>query len=250
MIATTSTNGRLGNQIIRNLAVSLIAKKHDIKVDYSSHDLITKLGIDLFSGTNIYNYTNELNDNNYFSILNCDNLNYGLNPNASYFQTKEITNFLYEYLNSDLVKSSIIGKNMFNERYNNNNDLFVHVRLTDAAQWNVGIDYYLNTIESIKFDNLYISSDDLNHGIIKKILELYPNANLINNDEIKTIQFGSTCKHVLLSHGSFSAVIGYLSFFSNVHYPEYNHPGRIDYAMNIWYGDMFSIDKWIKCRIK
>ena len=34
MTSTTGYNGRLGNQIIRNLAVSLIAEKHNLKVDY------------------------------------------------------------------------------------------------------------------------------------------------------------------------------------------------------------------------
>ena len=37
--------GRLGNQIIRNLAVSLIAEKHNLKVNYYNEDLIIKLGI-------------------------------------------------------------------------------------------------------------------------------------------------------------------------------------------------------------
>jgi hypothetical protein len=33
MTTTTATNGRLCNQIIRNLAVSLLAEKHDLYVD-------------------------------------------------------------------------------------------------------------------------------------------------------------------------------------------------------------------------
>jgi hypothetical protein len=61
-------------------------------------------------------------------------------------------------------------------------------------------------------------------------------------DEITTFKFASTCKHIILSHGSFSALIGYLSFFSNIYYPEYE-------ANKIWFGDMFSIDNWIKLSI-
>ena len=68
MTSTTGTNGRLGNQIIRNLAVSLIAEKHNIKVNYYNKDLINKLGINLFSGINEYNSIQELTDNNYFTI--------------------------------------------------------------------------------------------------------------------------------------------------------------------------------------
>ena len=48
--------GRLGNQIIRNIAMSLLAEKNDLHVTYSSHDLIIQLGINLFCGT-IHHHT-------------------------------------------------------------------------------------------------------------------------------------------------------------------------------------------------
>jgi len=63
---TTIEYGRLGNQIIRNLAVSLIAQKHDLKVNYSNKDKIAKLGIELFSGSNVYETPEYLKDSNYF----------------------------------------------------------------------------------------------------------------------------------------------------------------------------------------
>ena len=247
MTTTTGNNGRLGNQIIRNLAVSLIAEKHNLNVNYNNKDLIDdKLGISLFSGSNVHKSCITLSDANYFDIRNCDDFNHNLDPNGHYFQTKEITNFLHNHLHSDVVKSNIIEKNPFSSRYNTNNDLFVHVRLTDAAQWNPGIDYYLRTIQPIHYDHMYISTDDVNHSFVQTLLTL-PNSTLINYDEITTIQFGSTCKHLVLSHGSFSAVIGYISYFSTMHYQEYNHPGCIDHSKNIWYGDMFSINGWVKC---
>ena len=74
--------GRLGNQIIRGLAVSLVAEKHNLKVDYCggphigpSKDSISKLGIDLFSGTKTYSRTNKAipfhNERVYYSVPNC-----------------------------------------------------------------------------------------------------------------------------------------------------------------------------------
>jgi hypothetical protein len=240
---TTGLNGRLGNQIIRNLAVSLLAEKHNLKVNYINKDLINKLGIELFSGNNIHNSFQYLTDDNYFTIYNYHELKYNLYPNNSFFQTKEITNFLYNYLHTDKVKSNIIVNNEFKERYNKNNDLFIHIRLSDAAQWNPGITYYVNAVKHINFDKLYISTDDKNHNIVTTLLQLYQSSELINFDEINTFKFASTCKHIVLSHGSFSAIIGYLSFFSNVYYPEY----ELD---KIWYGDMFSINNWIKLSFK
>ena len=241
MTSTTGNNGRLGNQIIRNLAVSLIAEKFNLKVDYFNEHLINKLGINLFSGSNTYNRIEKLTDDNYFTIYNYDNLNFDLNPNQSYFQTKEITNFLYNYIHT--IKSTIIEKNPFNKRYNNNNDLFIHIRLGDVRNKNPGINYYVNTINTIDtIDQLYISTDEKNHTIVLRLLKLYPNAKIINSDEITTFQYASTCKNIILSHGSFSAIIGYLSFYSTIYYPEYE-------INKIWFGDMFSIDGWIKCSV-
>jgi len=239
-MTTTVKNGRLGNQIIRNLAVSLIAEKYNLTVDYYNGELINKLGIELFSGDNKYNQTRELNDNNYFSIYDDDKLNYNLDPHYSFFQTKDITNFLHNHLHNEKIKSSIIEKNPFKNRYNANNDIFIHIRLTDVAQHNPGINYYLNAINmTARYDNLYISTDEKTHEIVKTLVSKYPNSKIIDCDEIETIQFASTCKEIILSHGSFSAVIGYLSFFSNIYYSEYE-------SNKMWYGDMFSIKNWIK----
>jgi hypothetical protein len=241
-MTTTTENGRLCNQIFRNLAVSLIAEKHNLSVKYCNYDRINSLGIELYSGKNVFSKTGILNDEKYFSILNGNNLQQNLNPNNNYFQTKEISNFIYKYLHSEKIKSSIIQKNNFNQRYNANNDLFIHVRLGDVANKNPGAKYYVNAIKMIEHDNIYISTDSPSHHIVKTLFETYPNAKLINWDEIDTIQFASTCKNVILSHGSFSAVIGYLAYFSKVYYPEYE-------TDKIWYGDMFSIDGWIKCSL-
>jgi hypothetical protein len=238
-MTTTIAYGRLGNQIIRNLAVSLIAEKFNLHVNYVNFSIIDALGIPLFCGIHAYQETISLTEDNYFSVYNSDQLSTNLDPNKSFFQTKEITNFLYRYLHSENIKTNIINKNHFQSRYNNNNDLFIHIRLTDVAHYNPGIRYYVNIIKTIDFDHLYLSTDDFHHTIIREIMTHYPDAKIIYLDEISTFQFASTCKHIILSHGSFSAMIGYLSFFSTVHYPKYE-------ADKIWYGDMFSIEGWIQ----
>ena len=51
---------------------------------YSSKDLINKLGIDLYNGSNVYEITHYLNDDNYFNIYNGGNINYNLNPNGHF----------------------------------------------------------------------------------------------------------------------------------------------------------------------
>jgi hypothetical protein len=242
-MTTTSMNGRLCNQIIRNLAVSLIAEKNNLHVDYCNKELIEKIGIYLFNGEYTYDNTIILDDNNYFNIYNCDKIISNLNPNDSFLQTKDIIHLLYNYLHTDKIQQNIIYKNSFNNRYNNNNDLCIHIRLTDVEKYNPGLDYYMKTIKMVDYNNLYITTDDKSHNIIQTIIQYYPNTIIIEFDEIKTIQFASTCKNIILSHGTFSSVIGYLSFYSTIYYPEYEKD-------KLWHGDLFSINNWIKCCVK
>lgn len=243
MTTTTPHYGRLCNQIIRNLAVSFIAEKNDLFVNYSSHPQIAQLGIPLYVGTRTYNQTILLTDDNYLEVLRAPYIAYNLDPNSNFFQTREIMYVIYTYLRSEAIRNGIMDKNPYKLRYQRNNDLCVHIRLTDVAHHNPGLPYYLKTIGSISFDRLYIATDDRNHPIVKEIARVYSNVTFLDDHLVNLIQFASTCKHVLLSHGSFSAIIGYLSFFADVHYPEYD-------PKNIWYGDMFSIPEWIQHPIR
>ena len=218
MSKTTEQNGRLCNQVIRNLALSKLAEKYDLYTEYSNYDNINnKLGIKLFTGNKKYNENILINENNYMNYYNnniVNNANFDLMK--GYFQTEEISTILHRHLKNNM--KDIIDKNPYKERYNNNNDLFIHIRLTDAKQHNVGIEYYLHCIKLLNYENIYIGSDNFNDELIKKIKTLYPNVIFINKNPVETIQFGSTCKNIILSHGSFSAIIGYLGFYSNIYY--------------------------------
>ena len=218
MSKTTEDNGRLCNQIVRNLALSILAEKYDLYVAYSSYDNINnKLGIELFVGNKKYNETKIIKNNDYMNYFN-NNIKNDANFNFmyDYFQEEEITTILHKRLTDNM--KNIIDKNPYNKRYKNNNDLFIHIRLTDTKKWNVGIDYFIHCINSLKYDNIYVASDNFNDDLIKEIKTLYPSIIFFENKPIETIQFGSTCKNIILSHGSFSAVIGYLAFFSNVYF--------------------------------
>jgi hypothetical protein len=166
-------------------------------------------------------------------------INRDLGDVHAFFQTKEIMSLIYAHLHSDKVKEKIMNKNPFLFRYESNHDACMHIRLGDAAHWNPGLNYYLKTLSNITFDHLYITTDENDHDMIQQIRAAYPNSTIMNFNEIQTFQFASTCKHIILSHGSFSALIGYLAYFSNVYYPEYE-------ADKMWYGDMFSIPGWNK----
>ena len=241
MVMSTTLNGRgrLGNQIIRNLCMSIVAEKNDLDVNYENYEKINKL-INLYKGSNIFGDMVELNEDNFFEILNLgrNSLKSNLDGHYSFFQTRIITNFLYNYLNSICIRNQIIKKNPYKDRYNSNNDCYIHVRIGDVECWSPGIDYYTNALRLIKFDKLYISSDTLDHNIVNTLIDNYPNSEKVLRDDIDTIHFASTCKYLILSHGSFSAIIGYLGFFSEVYYKSYDVNGLW------WHGDIFSIPGW------
>ena len=241
MSSTVYSAGRLCNQIIRNISTSILAQKYDLNVVYSSYNLISKLGIKLFTqGKQKYNSTRKVTDDNYLTILNeSTTLNYNIDTCWSFFQTKEITHLIYNYLHKDDNKINIIYSNPFKTRYSNNNDCFIHIRLGDISHLNHGFEYYHKAISQLpSFDKLYIGTDSPEHSIIRKIIETYPSsAYVLPYGEVETIQFASTNKHIILSHGSFSAFIGWISFYSDVYYPSHSN--------DKWYGvGMFSIPTW------
>ncbi len=232
--------GRLCNRIIRNLALSLIAEKNELYARYIDKDIIEgELGIPLYSGEKLHKISKIIFNNEWLKIYNSE-INYNLDLNHDFFQQQEIADVIYKHLRTTKVKESIMNKNPFKNRYNNNNDLFIHIRLGDLKIFNPGIEYYLTCIEKISFDNLYIGSDSLDHEIIQELKKKYPKANLVDKSPIQTIQFGSTCKNIILTNGSFSAIIGYLGFFTeNIYYSTLSRP---------WYGgpwDLYLNKGWI-----
>jgi hypothetical protein len=93
----------------------------------------------------------------------------------------------------------------------------------------------LNSIHDKAFDKGYISSDTITSDICKKLIEKYK-LNIINENEVKTIMFASTCNNLILSGGTFSWLIAFLAYYSkNIYYP---------YLNNCWYGDIFQFPSW------
>lgn len=241
MTSTLRTNGRFCNHFIRNICVSMIAKKYDLAVTYSYDSEMKSMGIQLYNGSKIYMRSTDLNDINFLHYLysvepTYENFNIKMH---TYFQTKAISNILYQHIRLPEIRDPIIRANKFSNRYNKNNDIFIHVRLGDVELYSPGFAYYDKTIKLLSNKNptsIYISSDTINHLICKMIISKY-NAKVIDYDFIDTIKFGSTCKYIILSHGSFSATIGNLGFYSDIYYP------KID-PRRTWHGDMFTGHGW------
>lgn len=235
-MSETRGYGRLCNTVIRNIVSSLLAEKHNLNIVYHDAEQMNQLGLGLFVGSNNYTESILMNEENYWELYNMETLYVNFYTSGC-FQSKKYTNILYDHLRKETVKRGIVAANPFKQRYGTNQDLFIHIRLGDVIQYNPGLAYYLKAIASVSFDKLYIASDSPWHSIVQEICQKYPAATVLDYNPVQTIQFGSTCKNIVLSHGTFSAVIGYLAYDSTVYYPPFEE-GKL------WHGDCFSIDGW------
>lgn len=231
-------NGRFGNLFFINMALHFLSIKYNLKYNYKYYNKFKRLGIDLFVGTNTYQENFVLDDNNFYDLI-CKKDNTTRNlmiTNDMWCQTKEFTYALEYYFGKAKIKINIIKNNIFRERYCKNNDLYIHLRLGDVkSRFKNVYQYYKKAISQIKFENGFISSDDVNSPICKFLINEY-NLKVLNYDEIETIMFASTCKHMVLSGGTFSWLIGFFAFFSeNIYYPNIH---------NKWYGDIFIFSHW------
>lgn len=244
--------GRLGNTITRNIAASIIAVRHNLKITYQNYQIINEIGIPLFSGIKIYKNSINVNDNNYFKILDETNIDFNVNI-ISYCQTKKITDEIHKYLNCDKNMEYFINNNKHKNRFNNNNDCFIHIRLGDVTKWNPGFKYYDYVLSKIDYSNIYIATDNNNHNIIKEIQNKYKNVNIMSNDLINIFQFASTCKYIILSYGTFSAIIGYISFYSIVYYLKFSSKYAWDWytkdECNMFTNKSTKLKKWIEIDI-
>ena len=240
----TGSDGRLCNHIIRALAASFIAKQRKLKFNYGQYfDKMVLLGIKLYTeGTMSYKNPQIITNIDIMSYLRHNIPIYkNIIIDRYYFQTKDFSNYLYNYYQNANNQQSIMDANKFNSIYKNNNDVFIHVRLGDVEHLNQGFTYYDKALSMITtFENGYIASDSINHDTCKKLIEKY-NLKIIDYNEVETIMFGSTCKNIILTGGTFSYIIGLFGFFSKVYYLK---------GFDNWYpSELFFIDDWTEINI-
>ena len=219
--------GRFGNKFIRNMTIFLLKEKYGFYSSYHEDREFKELGFgNIFNNTGeVPNYEKEkmINDKDIINYL--DN-NIELDNKIKYKyahifnQLPEIIKHIIDYYQNDkhLLCKQIINNNKFKHRYNNNNDVFIHIRCGDIFYSNPltpNLEYYKNILDSLEeeYDNIYIASDFIHRTECQELIKTY-NAKVYNANLIETILFGSTCKYVILSSGSYSFIIGILSFYS------------------------------------
>ena len=138
------------------------------------------------------------------------------------------------------IEDRIRKKNIFSERYKNNNDLFIHIRSGDVKdKTDFLLPYYEKMLNTILYDKAYLASDSIDSLLCNYLINKYTLQPILLND-IETIMFGSTCNNIVLSAGSFSWIIGFLAFDSNyIYYPDTTKMNKK------WFGNIFIYSHWI-----
>ena len=222
---------RFGNLLFFTYIIDYLARINDLPISYEMFSEISSLGIPLYTdGKKIYDETYKLTDSNIDSIL----INPKLNKNIyidGFFQTPLTAKYIKNKMNE--YRENIMNLNPFS--YDNNN-VFIHVRLGDIQNDNRScpFEYYDKILEKTEYDKGYISSDTITHPTCQRLINKY-NLNIFNQGEVETIKFGSSCKHIIISAGTFSWYIGAFSFESNVYYP---------LIKQVWHGHIFVFPEW------
>ena len=237
---TNNHRARFGNLFFINMCLHLFSIKYNLKSSYKYEVQFDKLGINFYSGSNIYKKNLLLTESCFENLLenNVKPKNIIINNNV-WFHTDRFCKIINTYFIQNNIFEKVKKRNLFKNRYNNNNDLFIHLRLGDVENKTRKLHLYIeNMINTLKFNKGYIASDNTNHVMCQHFIHKY-NLCVINKDEVKTIMFGSTCKHIVLTGGTFSWLIGFLATTEpqNIYYPEIKEK---------WFGDIFRFNNWCK----
>jgi hypothetical protein len=237
--STRETPGRFANQFIRNMAVHFIARHHNLPIDYAEKEKMTALGVELFSGDGQYEQVYTVDDSNFFSLIGGAPLYKNIQlVHGTYAQTREFAMYLWDYFSTPTIQDQILQANQHRDRYQNNQDVFVHVRLGDVPHHNPGVKYYVEALQKAQsehgFSGGYLSSDTPDHPFCLYLKQKY-GLETWNGNEVETIQFANTCRILILSHGTFSWMMGLFGFHSQVYFPKVHA---------VWHGDIFVFEGW------
>jgi hypothetical protein len=228
--------GRTGNHILMYLMAQYIAEKHNLSFDVRFYDyegMKHCFDITVYSGTNKYDNEIEITDDNVIDFLKCNALNSNV-ALKGFFQSPEI-------LGNSHIKESY-KKYIRPKQIDTASDLFVHVRLGDILnRHSLPYEYYRDSIRKVNFNSGIIASDSPQHEIVQKLKSEF-GLNILLASPTDTIYYGSQCKNLVLSAGTFSFLSGFYSTNSNVFYID--NPTMLEYfGIPSWGPDIFSIFK-------
>ena len=253
---TINYKGRLGNNLTQYAAGYILASKtglHLSTLPVSNYKKNTKtwfhknfpLKLEYINFEKIihnqlpkglmYEKSIELNDSNYYHYLNSPEPGTGYKLNGFFQDSRLLCDHrdeildLYQYNNTPETNIS-------------QNDALVACRLGDCLlKSNVTFcttEYIENQLKINRhnYRNIYLTSDSLDYPPLVKLIDKY-NITPYNNDPLKTILFAKNFNNLVLSAGSFSYWMAYLSQATNITVYNANDPlqqqNAWDYNKNV-----------------
>lgn len=226
-MVTVNYDGRLGNNMIQYSAALFFSKKHNLQFIPPSHPMNYFFNLVKNDG-NLGNKIYEINDFNFLNEITKDAVEINHFIFNGFFQEKMF-----------LEKHEKEIKNFFKIKYSptNSDSVFVHYRIGDIINDRrmLPVEYYEEALDNLSIKNGYISSDTINHKFCNHLIKKY-NLKPIVMNPLDIINFGKNFNNIVLSEGTFSWWIGFLSQAENIFCNKRNY---------LWHGDIF-FEKWKK----
>ena len=262
-----ATYGRFGNRAFQNLVISVLVRKHDLAVQYSSAAECAALGLELPSGGRLMRGPRvAVTDDSIRALVEGATgvalpgdalpgdalpVHYTV-PLDAYFQTPWAARLVRD---RDLpsMRTALERANPFRARLHNNSDTCVHVRLGDkpvaAADLNATAANFSRAIawgagsEAARgggaAGRVYVATtpESQRDPLVLALVQRH-HAELVVLDVVETVQFLATCKHVVVHDGTYSWLIAALA--TTMHAASVAHVTR----ELVWSGEIFVFDEW------
>lgn len=208
--------GRLGNRLIQYAAGHLFAQKTEIQLDPNSakFNFFKTFNINPPKGK-VFAKVLDINESNYFNYLNNPIKNTGYNI-SGFYQTSEFLcghrDFILKLYECEIQHNNI-----------QENDCFIHARIGDLLNnpnRNMAyfkLDYLKQQlqIQRNNFHKMYISSDTIDLPSLVNLIKQY-DLTVYQSNPLDTILFAKNFNNLILSAGSFSYWMAYLSKANNI----------------------------------
>jgi hypothetical protein len=229
-MVTIEYQGRLGNNIIQYLAGYIFAKKHNFKLSTPPSSYSGNFGgffkFKEFHGERVGDSLVVVNDENFLKLLESDSLGNNHYHFDGFFQTKQ---FLEKY-KTDLL-------DIFTLHYENtpHDFVFVHYRIGDIIDDRrmLPLEYYKEALDKIKPKGGYISSENINHHFCTQLITEYK-LTPYQSDPLSTINFAKNFNNIILSEGTFSWLMGFLSNSEKIYCNSRDYRWCGDINMSNW----------------
>ncbi len=225
MSVSINYSGRLGNNLFQYAAAYIFANKFNLRI--SSGVVENKFDLPLLTGETTGGPIIDVDDSNFMNLLESESIEPAHYRFVGYYQNRD---FILKY--RDEIKS------LFNLTFTDtsNDQVFVAYRIGDinGERQMLPIEYYRAALQNIGSHDGYITSDTPDHPNVLQLANEF-NLKIYNESPLETIDFVKNFNNLVLSEGSFSWWMGFLSSAKNIYYNE---------RPRFWHGDMFVLPEW------